>query len=184
MENKKIGSKKEKKITLSFKEYEELKERARLSEERWDRLLRLQAEFENAKKRMERERVEFMRFANEEIIADLLSIVDDLERAIHTVKNSEHSSSFLKGLELILGRLKGLLKENGLKEIEAMGKPFDPIQHEAVMQVESEDEPEGIIVEELQRGYLLNDRVLRPAKVKVVAAKTQKNSTPQNPQKT
>lgn len=158
----------EKSVTVAESEYLKLKEEAAKAKEYWDKILRLQADFENTRKRLEKEKNDFVKFANEGIILELLNILDDLERTIE-LSQSQHQdlSAFLKGVEMILAHLYELLKEYGVKPIEAQGKLFDPHFHEALMQVENKELPEHTIVEELQKGYLLNDRVIRTAKVKV-----------------
>lgn len=158
----------EKSVTLPESEYLKLKEEAAKAKEYWDKILRLQADFENTRKRLEREKNDFVKFANEGIILELLNILDDLERTIE-LSQSQHQdlSAFLKGVEMILAHLYEMLKEYGVKPIEAEGKLFDPHFHEALMQVENKELPEHTIVEELQKGYLLNDRVIRTTKVKV-----------------
>jgi molecular chaperone GrpE len=160
--------KEEKLITLKEPEYLKLKEEAEKSKENWDRLLRLQADFDNNRKRLEKERQEFAKFANEGIILELLNILDDLERAVELAQSGhEDFAAFKKGTEMILAHLYELLKEHGIKPIEARGKIFDPHFHEALMQAEDKAAPENTILEEMQKGYLLNDRVIRTAKVKV-----------------
>lgn len=155
-------------ITLEESEYQKLKEEAQKAQEHWDKLLRLQADFENNRKRMEREKQDFVKFANEGIILELLNVMDDLERTVELAQSKHQDlSAFLKGVEMILAHLYELLKEYGVKPIEARGKLFDPHCHEALMQAENKDLPEHTIVEELQKGYMLNDRVIRTAKVKV-----------------
>lgn len=155
-------------ITLAQVEYQKLKENADKAQEYWDKLLRLQADFENMRKRQEKEKQDFVKFANEGLILELLNILDDLERAVGLAESKhEDLPAFLKGVEMILAHLYETLKEQGLKPIEAQGKSFDPNFHEALMQVEDKDKPEHTVVEELQKGYLLNDRVIRTAKVKV-----------------
>lgn len=158
----------EKIITLKESEYLKLKEEAEKAKEYWDKILRLQADFDNTRKRLEREKQDFVKFANEGIILELLNILDDLERAV-SLAESKHQdlTSFLKGVEMILAHLYEMLKEYGVKPIEAEGKTFDPNCQEALMQVEDKNLPENTVVEELQKGYLLNDRVIRTAKVKV-----------------
>jgi len=155
-------------ITLKESEYLKLKEEADKAQEYFDRILRLQADFDNIRKRMEKERHEFVKFANEGIVLELLNILDDLERAAELTQ-SEHQdlSAFLKGVEMILAHLYEMIKEQGVKPIESEGKIFDPHFHEALMQIEDKNLPEHTIVEELQKGYMLNDRVIRTAKVKV-----------------
>ena len=168
------NAKEEKVVTLKESEYLKLKEEAAKSGEYWDKILRLQADFENIRKRLEKEKQEYTRFANEEIILELLNILDDLERAVDLTETKHQDlPAFLKGVEIILAHLYELLKEYGVRPIEAKGKIFDPNYHEALMQAEDKSVPEHTIVEELQKGYLLNDRVIRTAKVKVSTAKTQ-----------
>jgi len=160
--------KEEKAVSLKESEYLKLKEEADKAKEYWDRLLRLQADFENTRKRLEREKNDFIKFANEGIVLELLSILDDLERTVELAQSKHQDlAAFLKGVEMILAHLYEMLKEQGVKPIEANGKIFDPNYHEALMQVETKDVPEHTVVEELQKGYLLNDRVIRTAKVKV-----------------
>lgn len=165
---------KEKTVSLKEKEYLKLKEEADKAKEYWDRLLRFQADFENTRKRLEREKQDFVKFANEGIILELLNILDDLERTVELAQTKHQDlSAFLKGVEMILAHLYEMLKEYGLKPIEAEGKLFDPHLHEALMQIEDKDKPEHTIVEELQKGYLLNDRVIRTTKVKVSKQSTE-----------
>lgn len=167
-ETKENKESQEKVVTIKESEYRSLKEEAEKAKEYWDRLLRLQADFENNRKRIEREKQDFLRFANEEIIQELLNILDDLERTVELAQAKHQDvSAFLKGVEMILSHLYEMLKEHGVKPIEAGGKIFDPNYHEALMQVENKDLPEHTIVEELQKGYMLNDKVIRTAKVKV-----------------
>lgn len=162
---------KEKKIIIKESEYLSLKADAAKSGEYWDRLLRLQADFENIRRRMEKERQEFVKFANEEIILELLNVLDDLERTV-ALAESQHQDlgTFLKGVEMILAHLYEMLKKHDVKPIEAKGKPFDPGCHEALMQAEDAQAPDNTVLEELQKGYLLGDRVIRTAKVKVAKA--------------
>ncbi len=157
--------KEEKIVILKEAEYLKLKEDAEVYK---DKLLRLQADFENSRKRLEKEKQEFVKFANEGIIVELLNILDDLERTVE-LEHTQHQdlAVFLKGVEMILAHLYDMLKEYGVKPIESEGKLFDPHLHEALMQVENKDLPEHTIAEELQKGYLLNDKVIRTAKVKV-----------------
>ena len=158
---------KKKKILLTFEEFHALKEGADKSKEYFDKFLRLQADFDNYKKRLDRDKIEFIKFANEEIIVEMLRIVDDFERAVEAGKTKHDFDVLYKGVEMIWKDLREFLKQKGVKEIEAKGKPFDPHAHEAMMQEEREDCPEDHVIEELQKGYVLNGRVIRPVKVKV-----------------
>lgn len=167
-QDQKNNKQEEKTITLKEAEYLKLKEAADKSGEYWDRLLRLQADFDNNRKRLDKEKQDFVKFANEGIILELLNILDDLERSVELAETKHQDlSSFLKGVEMILAHLYEMLKEYGVKPIQSEGKLFDPDFHEALMQEENKGLPEHTIVEELQKGYLLNDRVIRTSKVKV-----------------
>ncbi len=158
----------EKIVTLKEPEYLLLKEEADKAKEYWDKMLRLQADFENSRKRQEKERQDFLKFANVGMILELLNVLDDLERAVELAQTQHQDfSAFLKGVEMILAHLYEMLKEHGLKPIEAAGKLFDPNFHEALMQVENKELPEHTVVEEMQKGYFLSDRVIRTSKVKV-----------------
>jgi len=158
----------EKTVTLKEEEYLKLKEDASKAEQYWDRIIRMQADFENMRKRIEKEKQDFVRFANEGIIVELLNVMDDLERTVELAQTKHQDlAAFLKGVEMILAHLYEMLKEHGVKPIDAKGKIFDPNYHEALMQADDDKAAEHTILEELQKGYLLNDRVIRTAKVKV-----------------
>ena len=133
-----------------------------------DQYVRLYAEFENARKRMERDRQEFVKYANEGLIAEFLNILDNLERSVEAAQ-AEHEDyqAFLKGVEMIMAQIHEMLKRNGVKPIEAKSRMFDPHSHEVLLQEESDAVDEGTVLEELQKGYTLGDRVIRTSKVKV-----------------
>lgn len=158
---------KKNKVLLTFGEFQALKDKAEKCDGYFDKLLRVQADFDNYKKRLEREKIEFIKFANEEIIVEILKILDDFERAVEAGKHKHDFDILYKGVEMIWKDLKEFLKQKGLKEIETKGKPFNPHEHEAMMQEETGEHPEDHVVEEFQKGYILNGRVIRPAKVKV-----------------
>ena len=151
------------------------KERLAKSEEQAkeleDRLLRLAAEYENYRKRTAREFEAICQNANEDLISKLLDTMDNFERALDSAKTSNDYDSFRKGVELIYTHLKELLKKEGLKEIDAVCKPFDPNFHEAVTQCESDEHEEGIVADQMCKGYLLNEKLLRPSKVVVSRGK-------------
>ena len=160
--------KEEKLVTLKQAEYLGLLEEVKKGKDGWDKMLRNQADLENTRKRLDREKQEFVKFANEGLIFDLLNVLDDLERTVDLAESSkEDIAAFLKGIEMILAHLYEMLKNHGVKPIEAEGKIFDPNFHEALMQVENKELPEHTIIEVLQKGYLIHGRVLRTAKVKV-----------------
>jgi molecular chaperone GrpE len=142
-------------------------ERDRLAAEKTeldDRLRRLWAEFDNARRRGERERSEFLQFAAMDLVRSLLPVVDDFERAL---KVQATDKEYAKGIELIYQRLFDILRKSGLEPIEAKGKQFDPAHHEAVQRVETTDAEDQTVLEELQRGYNFKGKLLRPAWVKV-----------------
>src|SRR5439155_26785187 len=130
-----------------------------------DRWLRKSAEFDNYRKRIERERREQADQAVVDLLQDLLAVVDDFDRAM-TVDAGEGGGAYRKGVELIHGKLHDLLRRYGVKPIDALGAEFDPNVHQAVMHEESADHREGEVIGELRTGYTINDRLLRPAMVK------------------
>jgi molecular chaperone GrpE len=138
-----------------------------------DRYLRLAAEFDNYRKRVVRERAEVIRTAHEGLLLEFLPVLDNLERALAAARSSAPSSRanerVIEGVEITLRLFKGVLEKAGVKEIESVGREFDPTVHHAVEQVETTDHPENTVMEEVLRGYLLEGRVLRPALVKVSA---------------
>lgn len=164
----KNNNKEPKTVTLNESEYLKLKEEVTKFKDCQDKLMRAQADFENLRKRLEKDKQDFLKYANEGIILELLNVLDDLERVINLAEDKhEGLNAFLKGVEMILAHLYDLLKEYGVKPIEAEGQVFDPHYHEALMQVENKDLPEHTIVEVLQKGYLMHERVIRTTKVKV-----------------
>jgi molecular chaperone GrpE len=134
-----------------------------------DRLLRTAAEFDNYRKRMERERGEFAAYASSEVLVDLLPIIDNFERALQAPATGD-PDAFRKGIELIHKQMLDLLRKRNVKPIEALGAMFDPNFHQAVIHESSKAHREGEVIQELQRGYMQGDRLLRPAMVKVAKA--------------
>jgi len=137
-----------------------------------DRLLRLQADFENFRKRAQRERMEALQYGPQNLVKDLLSVVDNLERAIDHARQSEGGDlqSFLQGVELVQREFLGVLGNHGVSEIEASGKPFDPALHEAMAQVPVAEAAPNTVVDVLQKGYQLRDRLVRASRVVVAKA--------------
>lgn len=131
-----------------------------------DQLLRRQAEFQNFRKRLEREQQEFRQSAQAGLVAELLPVLDAFERALSHAPESA-DDEYHKGIELIYKRLLDTLTVAGLEPIEAAGKPFDPFNHHAVERVETADYPDHQVVSEMQRGYMFKQRLLRPALVRV-----------------
>lgn len=163
---------KEKTIILKESEYDKL---VREGAEFKDKYVRLLAEFDNVRKRTEREKQEFIKYANEGLLEQFLAILDDLERSVDAAKaKHEDYDAFLKGIEMVMAHVYELLKKNNVKSIEAKGKMFDPHLHEALMQEETDQFKEGAVIEEFQKGYFFDSHVIRTAKVKVATAKTAK----------
>jgi len=141
-----------------------------------DRYLRKQADFENFRKRMIREKEEAIKYANSVLLLDIVSIIDDFERAIKSSQDSKDFESFYSGIELIEKQFTGMLERKwGLVRFESEGQPFDPEKHEAIS-MEEKDTDTQIVLEDYQKGYMLHDRVLRHAKVKVSSPVTKESS--------
>jgi molecular chaperone GrpE len=153
------------------KEIEELKKKVEEKEkelrEHHDRLLRVAADFDNYKKRAAREKEEWVKFANEDLIKSILPFVDNLERAVNHSEKTEDIQGLVEGIKLTVQQLLQTLNRFGVSPIESLGKPFDPAMHEAMLVVETDQHEPNRVIEEFQKGYLLNDRLLRPATVSV-----------------
>ena len=137
---------------------------AKAKAELQDRALRLQAEFDNFRKRTDKDRSEFAQYAGMELIRELLPVLDNFELAL---KTECASKDYAKGVEMIYQRMADTLKKTGLEPIEATGKPFDPHVHQAVERFATEDAPEDTVLSEFQRGYMYKGKLLRPSMVKV-----------------
>ena len=156
---------------LTADEIANLKERAAKADEHWDRLLRQTADYENYKKRAVREKQDATKYANEALLQKLIPVVDNFEAALAAASSSSASTESLQtGVNMIYVQLKSALADSGLEEIDATDQPFDPNFHEAVSQRESDDTPEGHVLQQLRKGYKLRDRLIRPATV-IVAKK-------------
>jgi molecular chaperone GrpE len=153
----------------------ELEAKAKDAAERHDQLLRLGAEFENYKKRVQKEKSDLIKFGNESLLKAVLPILDNLERAIDHGKKMNEDGPLLQGVEITLRQLLNILERFGVKPAAAMGESFDPEKHEAVSQAESDQEPNRVI-SELEKGYLFHERLLRPAKVLVSKALPEKKT--------
>ncbi|MBT5875732.1 MAG: nucleotide exchange factor GrpE [Candidatus Latescibacteria bacterium] len=132
-----------------------------------DRLMRLAAEFDNYKKRTSREIGLLVKNAGESVISRLLPTLDNIERALQAPQSSDETKSFAQGIVMIHQQLLETLEKEGLEVLESLGQPFDPTMHEAIMAVDKDDTPEETILDEVEKGYRLNDKILRPAKVVV-----------------
>jgi len=135
--------------------------------ENYDKYVRALAEFDNYKKRSAKEKADLVKFGNEALLRDILPIVDNLDRALKHAEDSCNFESFKKGLELLRTQLICSLEKHGIEAIDCANKTFDPNVHEAMMQVDSEAHESNQIVDELEKGYLLHGRLLRPSKVSV-----------------
>jgi molecular chaperone GrpE len=132
-----------------------------------ERLIRLQADFENYKKRVERDRVDYLRHATSDLLGRILPVLDNFERALASVRPGGSIDAFVEGVELIHRQLLSALEREGLREMESIGQPFDPGVHEAVATETDPALPPHVVTHVFQRGYLLHDRLLRPAMVRV-----------------
>lgn len=150
-----------------------LTEKAREAQENYDRLLRLAAELENIKKRQERELADLRQFANENLLKELLPVLDNLERALEHGRQSETPEGLMEGLELVNQDFLKVLSRFGVTPLVSVGQPFDPVFHHAVMEEAAPEVEDHTVLQELQKGYLLQNRLLRPAMV-VVSRNTQK----------
>ena len=143
------------------------------AKEHYDRWLRVSAEFENYQKRAAREMNDFRKFANESFVKAMLPVVDNLDRAIESSSNDKHANrSMLEGVNMTLKEILKVFEQFNVKPFESLGKTFDPSLHQAVMQEETEAHPENSVIKELQKGYMMHDRLLRPAMVVVSKTKT------------
>jgi molecular chaperone GrpE len=149
------------------------------SKDSHDRFLRVSAEFENYKKRAAREMNDFRKFANENYVKAMLPVVDNLDRAIESSSDDDHSiRSVVEGVNMTLKEILKIFEQFGVKPFESLGKTFDPALHQAVMQKETDNHPEKTILNELEKGYMMHDRLLRPAMV--VVSKTTESENQEN----
>jgi len=154
-----------------MKRVEELEEALRTERERAETYLRqlkyAKADLENLRKMVKRQVEEAVRSGNERLIRELLVVLDDLELALEAGGKTGDREALMEGVEMVLRKFRKILESEGLKPIEALGRPFNPDLHEAVMRVEDPDRPEGVVIEEVRRGYMLRGKVIRPSMVKV-----------------
>ena len=155
---------------------QKLEDKTKEAEENYTRLLRLAADMENLKKRQERERAELLQFANENLVKELLPVVDNLERALDHGRQLAAPKALLEGIEMVHQGFLKVLDRFGVTAHDSLGRQFDPAFHSAMMEEEAPHVPDGSVIKELQKGYLMNQRLLRPAMV-VVARTTQNENT-------
>ncbi len=154
---------------------EKLKETEEEAQKNHDLYMRAYAEMENVKKRGIKEKEELRKYANETLIKEILPVIDNLQKAISHAQNDKNPTGLIEGLELTLGGLITTLEKAGLKEVEAEGKPFDPNFHEAISQQRDDKVASGHVITEIQKGYLLNGRLIRPSMVVVSQGNTNKS---------
>jgi molecular chaperone GrpE len=160
------SSRDDEELSIKIKEMEsKISEKEKEIEELKNLWLRCQADFDNFRKRKQKEIQDIRLYAGESFINDLLPVIDNFERALATT--SDKDDPFYRGVELIYQQLKGVLEKHDIREIEALGKIFDPNFHEAVTQVNSEEYEDDMVAEVLQKGYTYHSKVLRPSRVKV-----------------
>lgn len=142
-----------------------LQETEKTAAENFDKYVRIAAEFENYRKRAVREKADAIKYGNESLLRDILPLVDNVDRALEHAGTSDDFEAFKKGLKMLHEQLLCCLKKHGVETIDTAGKDFDPNVHEAMLQVVSDEQEAGKVANEFERGYLLNGRLLRPAKV-------------------
>jgi len=142
-----------------------VREKEKIAKENYDKYLRALADLENYKKRAAKEKQDTIKYGNETLIKDLLPLLDGIDRALECAEKSDDFESFREGLKMLQNQLCNCLQKHGVETIDASGQVFDPNVHEAMMQVESADHEANQVVTQLEKGYLLNGRLIRPAKV-------------------
>jgi molecular chaperone GrpE len=154
----------------------ELEESRKHTDEYLDTLQRLQAEFDNYIKRVDKEKTDLIAYANSDLISELIDVMENLQRGIESAKDSNDIESVIKGMEMVCTQLKGILESKGLRPIEATGKKFDPYYHEAMMKTPSDEYPNNTVIEEFQKGYKIKERVVRYSKVRVSVDENKNNN--------
>lgn len=154
-----------------------IQEKDNLCKEYLKHLERLQADFDNYKKRQEKKQKEFIEFANERLINNLLSVIDNLERALDSTKNEKDIKAIREGINNTLKEFQNILNKEGVKPMQSIGHRFNPYKHEAVMKIETDKHSEDMVTEEFRKGYYMKSKVLRPAMVKVAVSTKDKKDT-------
>lgn len=163
----KSGPQAEEMVTIAKEELEELKKQATVDSEYREKMLRTMAEMENLRKRLDRDRKDYITYANREMVGDILPVLDNFDRALKSMEETRNSASYLQGVKMIYNQLEDILKKEGLEEIKALGEPFNPHLHEAVQTEETDSCPEDTVLDVILNGYLFRGNMLRPAAVKV-----------------
>lgn len=157
----------QKKVDELEKEKDELK----------DQSLRIHAETENFKKRLTREKEDFAKYSNEKAVKEILPVIDNLERAVDHAKEAGESSGLIEGVEMTIDLFQKALERLGVSPVDAVGETFNPERHEAIQQIESVDHEPNIVISEFQKGYMLHERLIRPAMVVVSSQASKKEKT-------
>ncbi len=144
-----------------------LEEKEKEVKENYDRFLRMAADLENFRKRAAREKEDYIKFANEDLVRAIIPFIDNLERAVNHAEKVKDAAAMIEGVRLTIQQVLQALNRFGVSSFESVGQPFDPARHEAMMMVETKEHEPNQVVEEFQKGYLLGDRLLRPATVSV-----------------
>lgn len=160
----------------------ELEDKEKEAKENYEKWLLLNAEFDNFKKRMQREKTDYLKYAGEKIIRDILPIMDNLERAIKTTKENDKAVDLCKGIEMIMSQMKNALESNGAKRFDSLGQVFDPSKHDAISKIITSKHKHNTIIEELQKGYMFHDRLLSPAMVVVAENDKDKKEEKKEPE--
>jgi molecular chaperone GrpE len=163
----KRARKKPRQVLINEDQLKELEERSKKADEYYGHYVRARADLDNFRKRAQREREDFVKFANEQLLSEIIPIMDNFERAFTAAEKVPETHNFALGVEMILKQLRDALARYGAETIDPAGQPFDPAKHHAAEPVPTTEHPDNTVVEVLQRGYLLNGRVVQPALVRV-----------------
>jgi len=166
---------KKNKVTITDKEYDELVRKAGERDDFHDKWLNVHAEYENTRRRIEKEKTDHIKFANEDIIGQLFPIMDNFDMAFAAMEKAEDKTAMMDGIKLVQKEFHRILEDNGVARIKTEGEQFDPNVHEAVLMVETTEYPDEAILEEMRAGYTFNGRLLRPAQVKVAKNTKEEN---------
>jgi molecular chaperone GrpE len=169
---KRAKKKRPRQVLVDEDRLRELEEQSKKADEHYSDYLRARADLDNARKRMQRDKEEFVKYANERLLGEVIPILDNFERAFAAAEKVPATHNFAVGVEMILKQLREVLARYGVEELHPEGKPFDPAKHEAAESVETTEHPDHTVLDVLQRGYVLNGRVVQPAVVRVAVNPT------------
>jgi molecular chaperone GrpE len=169
---KRDKKKRPRQVLLGEDRLKELEEKSKKADEYYGHYVRARADLDNLRKRLQRDREDFVKFANERLLSEVIPILDNFERAFTAAEKVPATHNFAVGVEMILKQLREVLARYGVEELHPQGEPFDPAKHEAAEPVETTEHPDNTVLEVLQRGYMLNGRVVQPAVVRVAVNPT------------